>query len=177
MLSHPLPYTLYERVQGKTLGLLDLGPDATPDAWRALGRDLARLHTSVTPTQIPPEEVGQCKDLRAAPEALATTGLFTLTEARWLERLLDQLAPYTLAEIQQRFLHGDSQTTNMMVAPDSLEYLAVLDWGSSGWGNVAWDFLAIPLRAVPFILEGYREIAPLGGDEIVEARILWRHSR
>ena len=96
-------------------------------------------------------------------------------EARWLERLVDQLAPYALAEVPQRFLHGDSQTTNLMVEPGSLKYLAVVDWGSSGWGDVAWDFLGIPLRAVPFMLEGHREITPLDGDETAEARILWRH--
>ena len=62
-----------------------------------------------------------------------------------------------------------------MVEPGSLRYLAVVDWGSSGWGDVAWDFLGIPLRAVPFMLEGHREIAPLDGDETAEARILWRH--
>jgi hypothetical protein len=38
-------------------------------------------------------------------------------EARWLERQLDQLAPYVLADLPQRFLHGDSQTTNLMVRP------------------------------------------------------------
>ncbi len=170
-----VPYTLYERVPGETLGLLDLEPEATPHVWQALGRDLARLHTSITPELLPPEEVGQCRDLRAAPQALADAGLFTLMEARWLDRLLDRLAPYALADLPQRFLHGDSQTTNLMIRPGSLEYLAVLDWGSSGWGDVAWDFLGIPLRAVPFMLSGHREIAPLDGDETAEARILWRH--
>jgi len=171
----PVPYTLYERVPGETLGLLDLEPEATPHVWRALGRDLARLHTSITKADLPLEEVGQCEDLRAAPEALAEAGFFTSMEARWLERLLDQLAPHALAEIPQRFLHGDTQTTNMMVESGGLDYLAVLDWGSSGWGDVAWDFLGIPLRAVPFMLEGHREIAPLDADETAEARILWRH--
>ncbi|HEY7122329.1 MAG TPA: aminoglycoside phosphotransferase family protein [Ktedonobacterales bacterium] len=171
----PVPYTLYERAPGETLGLLDLEPEATPNVWRALGRDLARLHTSITPALLPPEEVGQCDDLRAAPRTLAEAGLFTRMEARWLERLLDRLAPYALVDLPQRFLHGDSQSTNMMVEPGSLEYLAVLDWGSSGWGDVAWDFLGIPLRAVPFMLEGHREISPLDEDETAEARILWRH--
>jgi len=104
-------------VPGETLGLLDLEPEATPNVWRALGRDLARLHTFITPVLLPPEEVGQCDDLRAAPYVLADAGLFTLMEARWLERLLDQLAPYALADLPQRFLHGDSQTTNLMVWP------------------------------------------------------------
>ena len=66
---------LYERVPGETLGLFDLEPEATPNVWRALGRDLARLHTFITPALLPPEEVGQCDDLRAAPYALADGGV------------------------------------------------------------------------------------------------------
>lgn len=33
----------------------------------------------------------------------------------------------------------------------------------------------MPLRAVPFMLQGHREIAPLDGDGSAEARILWTH--
>jgi aminoglycoside phosphotransferase (APT) family kinase protein len=83
-------------------------------------------------------------------------------------------APAALAEVPRRFLHGDSQASNVMVRPGSLDYLAVLDWGSSGWGDAAWDFAGIPLCAVPFMLEGHREIAPLDHDKTAEARILWR---
>ena len=170
----PAPYSLYERVAGETLGLLDLEPEATPGVWRALGRDLALLHTEITPEALPPEELGRCSDPRANLEQLASAGHFTLMEARWFERLLERLAPYALAALPPRFLHGDTQSTNLMVRSGSLEYLAVLDWGSSGWGDPAWDFAGMPLRAVPFILEGHRQIAPLDADETAEARILWR---
>lgn len=37
--------------------------------------------------------------------------------------------------------------------------------------GVAWDFAGVPLRAVPYLLEGYRAAA-LEADETVEARIL-----
>ena len=62
-----------------------------------------------------------------------------------------------------------------MVRPDPPTYLALIDWGACGWGDAAHDFAGIPLRAVPFMLEGYREVAPLPEDETAEARILWRH--
>jgi hypothetical protein len=62
-----------------------------------------------------------------------------------------------------------------MVEPDSLAYCAVIDWGSAGWGDPARDFSGIPLRAVPFLLEGYREVRPPAGDATLEARILWCH--
>lgn len=33
----------------------------------------------------------------------------------------------------------------------------------------------MPLRAVPLVLAGHREVAPLDLDEMAEARILWQH--
>jgi hypothetical protein len=62
-----------------------------------------------------------------------------------------------------------------MVRAGALDYLALIDWGSAGWGDPAWDFAGVPLRAVPWMLAGYRQVAPLDGDETAEARILWRH--
>ena len=82
----------------------------------------------------------------------------------------------------RRFLHGDSQATNVMVAFGAAtggtpEYLAVPDWGGCGWGDPAWDFAGVPLRVVPAMLEGYGTVAPFDGGEDVEARVLWRHLR
>src|SRR5262249_19074523 len=37
------------------------------------------------------------------------------------------------------------------------------------------DFAGVPSRAVPFMLAGHREIAPLDADQTAEARIVWRH--
>ncbi len=72
----------------------------------------------------------------------------------------------------RRFLHGDTQATNLLVHPDSLAYLALIDWGGCGWGDPALDFSGMPLRAVPAVLAGYREIAILPDDETAEARML-----
>jgi hypothetical protein len=41
--------------------------------------------------------------------------------------------------------------------------------------EVALDFAAVPLRAVPYMLAGHRDIAALDGDDTIEARIVWRH--
>ena len=43
----PVPYAIYERVLGETLGMLDFGPKDTPRVWHEVGRDLARLHEGV----------------------------------------------------------------------------------------------------------------------------------
>jgi Ser/Thr protein kinase RdoA (MazF antagonist) len=171
-----VPYSIYERVHGETLGLLDLEPTDTPDVWRELGRDLARLHWGVSEdgpaSGLEPEPL---PDPRPMPEELASAGFFTSMEARWLTAWLDRLAPTALAPVEKRFRHGDIQTTNVMVRTGSLHYLALLDWGACGWGDPAYDFAGIPLRAVPLMLSGYRELAPLPEDDTAEARILWRH--
>ena len=172
----PVPYSIYERVRGETLGLLDRDPAASPEVWRELGHDLALLHSGVTEDgPAAGLETNEMPDPRPWPAELAGAGYFTATEARWFAAWLERLAPAALAPVPRRFLHGDSQATNVMVEPGSLEYLAVLDWGSCGWGDPAWDFAGVPLRVVPAMLEGYGTVTPFAEEENVEARILWRH--
>jgi aminoglycoside phosphotransferase (APT) family kinase protein len=172
----PVPYAIYERVHGEALGLLDLGPADTPRVWQDVGHDLAILHEGVG--EHGPVAGLECEPLpdpRPMPDELVSAGHFTSEEAHWLSGWLDLLAPLTLAPLPRRFRHGDLQTTNVMVHPDPPAYLALIDWGACGWGDAAHDFAGIPLRAVPFMLEGYRGVAPLPEDETAEARILWRH--
>jgi aminoglycoside phosphotransferase (APT) family kinase protein len=170
----PVPYTIYERVRGETLGAMGLDPASSPDVWRELGHDLALLHSGVEEVgPVSGLEIDEMPDPRPWPDELAEKGYFGATEARWLAGWLDVLATAAHTDPTPRFLHGDSQSTNVMVRTGSLEYLAVLDWGSSGWGDPAWDFAGVPLRVVPAMLEGYRAVVPFD-DESVEARILWR---
>jgi aminoglycoside phosphotransferase (APT) family kinase protein len=172
----PVPYTLYERVRGDTLGLLDLEPNDTPKVWREVGSDLARLHSGIMREgAIADLECEAVPDPRSLPDALAEAGTFSAIEARWLERWLDRLAPLAHTPESECFLHNDVQATNIMVGAVSRDYLAILDWGAAGWGDLAWDFAGMPLRAVPFMLEGYRDAALLAHDNTIEARILWRH--
>jgi len=91
----PVPYTIYERVHGETLGLLDLDPATTPEAWRELGHDLAVLHAGVSADgpcgSLAVDE--EATDPRALAEARASEGWFTTLEARWLVTWLDRIAP------------------------------------------------------------------------------------
>jgi len=174
----PVPYAVYERVRGDVLELLGLDPEATPQIYRALGRDLARLHAGVRP-QSPASQLGAPNlpqdDPRPLPEQLTAAGYFSVVEARWLSRWLDSLPPLLQTPADHRFLHGDTQATNILVRPDPLDYVALIDWGGCGWGDPALDFSGMPLRAVPDVLAGYRELAALPDDETAEARILRYH--
>lgn len=173
----PVPYTLYERVHGETLGLLDLEPAETPETWRELGRDLARLHMSIQADDLRGELAHEepLPDPRVRAEELATDGYFTSSAARWLVGWLEHLALSALVPVPHRIVHGDVQATNVMVEPENHRYRAIIDWGSAGWADATHDFAAVPLRGVPLLLQGHREIAPLDRDDTAEARILWRY--
>jgi Ser/Thr protein kinase RdoA (MazF antagonist) len=182
----PVPYAFYERVHAQTLGLLNREPvDASP-AWREVGRDLGRLHAAIAP--IPwaerPAARAEAEHPSRTPEQLieaaALDGWLTPIEARWLLSWFERLAP--LVEEGKftrvaRLLHADTQPTNVMVDGETLAYRALIDWGDARWGDPADEFVGPPLRAVPHMLAGYREVQSLDADETVEARILWGQLR
>ena len=64
----PVPYLIVERVKGRALSQLDLEGSETPDIWREVGRDLARLHTGAGP----PAPVAQSPTYRPAPAQTVT---------------------------------------------------------------------------------------------------------
>jgi aminoglycoside phosphotransferase (APT) family kinase protein len=171
----PVPYSIFEWVPGINLESIGLDADSTPEVWHDLGRDLARLHAGVARAgpagKLSPAQ--QIPDPRMLAEERASDGWFTSIEAHWLTRWLDRIAPAALLPVTPRFLHLDTQATNVIVRPGLCDYVALLDWGCAGWGDCAWDF-AMPLQAVPIVLRGHREVAPLDEDEAAEARILWR---
>jgi Ser/Thr protein kinase RdoA (MazF antagonist) len=172
----PVPYAIYERARGVTLGPLQLEPDETVCAWRALGHDLALLHTRIEhahPLDLLRHEAPE--DIRPLAEARARQGYISAVEARWLVAWLGRLAPAALAPVALRFCHADAQSSNVMVAARTRAYVALLDWGDAQWRDPAWDCAGMPLRAAPHVLAGHREVAPLECDDTAEARIIWRH--
>ena len=171
----PAPYTVYERVRGDTLELLYLEPQRTPEVWRELGRDFARLHAVTRQEGVLTEvEVAHHPDPRTLVDELAEQGAFTLLEARWFLGWLERLAPAVHNATEQRLLHGDSQAMNVMV-DHKLRYLALLDWGSAQWDDPAAELANVPFHAVSFMVEGYREVRLFDQDDTAEARILWRN--
>lgn len=177
----PVPYLIVERVHGTDLESLGSYPPSAAGAWRELGCDLARLHGLARlhaagpdgwPNPTPDEFSGT--DPRALVEDRVRDGWISAVEGRWFARWLDLLAPAANMPVQQRRVHGDVQMSNILVDPISAAYVALLDWGCARRDDAAADFLPMPMRAVPHLLAGHREIAPLDDDDTVEARILWR---
>lgn len=150
-----VPFLIYERVHGETLELLGLEPEATPEVWRELGRDYAKLHHGVgrtaenTHLEAPPFEPPH-----PLVERLATRGTFTSREAAWLIGMLECLEPAMRLGVSKVFCHGDSQGTNVMISAGPHDYLALIDWGSATWADPAHEPAGLPLRALPYLLEG-----------------------
>ena len=171
----PAPYTVYERVRGDTLELLYLEPRRTPEVWRELGRDFARLHAVTRQEGVLAEvEVAQHPDPRTLVDDLTEQGAFTLLEARWFSGWLEHLAPAVQNVTEQRLLHGDSQAMNVMV-DDKRRYLALSTGARRRWDDPAAKLANVPFHAVPLMLAGYREVALFEQDDTAEARILWRN--
>ena len=172
----PVPYTLYAYVEGHTLASACADPALADATWRELGGELARMHTRVARSGRAAElELDQPPDPRAWVERLAVEGHITAVEARWFSGWLARLEPAALAPITPRFLHADTQPTNILVNPTDLSLVALIDWGDARWGDPAFDFIGMPPRAAPWAAQGYRAAWPGedGALDGLEARILW----
>jgi aminoglycoside phosphotransferase (APT) family kinase protein len=172
----PVPYAIYERVPAPSLETLAASPEHAGHAWRELGRDLALVHGGGPVGPLAGlRSFDQTADVDPRPwlDDLASAGRVQPETAGWLAGVLDRLAPAALAPVPRRLCHGDVNAANVLVAPRTLTYRAVVDWAGAGWLDPAWDFAAVSLRAVPYVLAGHRQVAPLPSDETVEARVLW----
>jgi hypothetical protein len=131
--SLPVPYSIYERVRGETLGCSTGTRPPAPRCGAELGHDLALLHSGVSEDgPVAGLEMDEMPDPRPWPDGTGGGRVLHRTEARWLEEWLDGWLRRRSRPSPGAFLHGDSQATNVMVEAGSLEYVAVLDWGSCG---------------------------------------------
>lgn len=176
----PVPYLVYERVHGQLLSTLGQPPGALQDVWWELGKELARVHTCIVPDEalrsLPAYDQTLATDPRPWVEDVQRSGGLTTTQGRWLVEVLDRLASTANLSRPRRFCHGDVNAANIMVShQEPRAFISLLDWGGAGWGTPETDFSGISLRAVPFVLAGYREIVPQNDDNATEARILWKY--
>ena len=168
------PFSLWERVEGETLGLWAPAPHSVPGVWREVGRQLAILHTRVTHCPDPKDYLdrpGRDLELGARLEALRVAGRLEGPVLREVGGLIDELWPAAITAARTCFLHNDVHEMNVMCRGDSLR--ALLDWGDAGWGDPTVEFAQVPLVAVPYVLAGYRELAPELLGDAPEARIVW----
>jgi hygromycin-B 7''-O-kinase len=130
----PVPYLTVERLEGRNLEAASLDPATSGAIWRALGRDLARLHATPAPPALrafPSDEYDAMltRDPRELAEQRASEGGFSPLEARWLIRWLDSLPPPPDRESSRRLVHADVQMSNLMIESLRDRYRAIFDWG------------------------------------------------
>jgi aminoglycoside phosphotransferase (APT) family kinase protein len=175
----PVPYMIYERVHGVALEQISSEPGSTPDVWRGLGQDLARLHEGVCATEPVTKIAAATDDLDPRPwlQEIAAAGMIAFEAIDYFENWLERLAPIALVPPSHWFCHGDVNRGNILIDLNTRAYLALIDWAGVFWGDRAYDFAVVSLSVVPWILEGYRAVTPLEADTTIEARILWQHLR
>lgn len=169
------PYSLWERVHGGTLGVYAPRPQSVPDTWRAVGQQLAELHSRVEACPDPHgwlDRPARMMDVDVALADAAAHSLIPSRDAIEIEGWIDALRPLLELATPQRFLHNDVHPMNLMCASDG-SLLAIIDWGDAGWGDPVLELAQVPIAAVPFVLEGYRRVAPVLLGDAPEARIIW----
>jgi aminoglycoside phosphotransferase (APT) family kinase protein len=176
-----VPYLVIERVRGRDLAALGTPPSAAADAYHDVGRSLARLHglTRDMVGSLPGVHVHEPDDPHATVDQLASDGSIDPETARWLVEWLDRLEEWRPADVEPVIVHGDASPTNVVVDPEAPDVASLVDWGDAAWADPAVDFVKLPLRAVPFALEGYAaELTARERREVVHAwsaRVLWYH--
>lgn len=169
------PFSLWERVQGETVGLADLSDFGTTRVWRDVGRELARLHVRVRECPDPNgylDDPARYIDLGRALRQLVEAGTLDTGMARRVEVLAEELDAGAAVSIGSRFIHDDVSPMNIMCTTAG-ELLAIIDWGDAGWGDPRLDFAAMPLAAVPAALAGHEEEAPGLLGALPAARVAW----
>jgi hypothetical protein len=172
------PVGIYDQVLGALpLSTVSKDTPSTNAAWFAVGQHLARIHQvpEDSPLPIPLRTFRQTPEVDPRPwvGALRTRGLLTRTDADWLARLLDHLAPAALEGETLTLCHGDVNAANVLVDGETGAFRALIDLAGAGWLDPAWDGAAVPLAIVPHLLAGHRSVAGFPGDASAEHRILW----
>jgi Ser/Thr protein kinase RdoA (MazF antagonist) len=171
----PVPLSVFERAAGEPLLHLGAHPQDMAPLWLALGRDLAVLHGGVTDCDDPHGRLDYHDHLSEHEELVAElrcSGVIGEDAASWLTAVLSRLQPAAQDRDEyRRFVHGDAQPSNVLVADG--RYSAIIDWDDAGWSDPVVDLRYVPLRVVDKVLEGYRAIMPLDKDASAEERLLW----
>jgi aminoglycoside phosphotransferase (APT) family kinase protein len=167
------PFSLWERIHGRTLGQATLSPEASQVAWRAVGRELARVHHLVTVCHDPhgyldtPGDEPDTDRLLATLVAKERLDTKTALDIAAACRELGQAAPAP----DVVFTHGDMHRMNVMCDDDG-KLLAVIDWGDACWDDPMRDFGGMPLDAIPAAVTGYEAEAGRPLETAERARLI-----
>ena len=146
--------------------------DTAEAVWTAVGHHLARLHAA-TAAQMPAglrvfaqhAEV----DLAAMSGRLRAADRLTADHVRRLQGLREALVGFVLPDDRPVLCHGDIHAGNVIAAAG--RFVGLVDFAGAGWLDAAWDFVGVPVAAVPLMLDGYRRDGARDGSLL--ERIIW----
>jgi aminoglycoside phosphotransferase (APT) family kinase protein len=150
------PFSLWERVHGATLGQISLSDEALMAVWRAVGRELARVHRRVTACPDPQgylDTPGDDPDLDRLIATLVAAGRLEVGTARDIRAACREIDGAACA-VNVAFTHGDLHRMNVM-CDEHGRLLALIDWGDACWNDPMADFASMPLDAIPPAAAGY----------------------
>ena len=170
----PRVATIYERMPGVALATLRVDQSELPDLYRQLGSQIGLLHTKVESVV---DEKGWLdyaeyhRPLEWLEKALSA-GTVEQVTGDWLTGWVERIEPQLNFDVEHRFLHNDLHAGNVMVHENPLRLEGIIDWGDAAGHDPIIDFETMPVWAVPWAFEGYREA---GGtvDETFVGRLLW----
>lgn len=155
----PASWTLYRRAEGDALAETHADQSRLPDLYRDLGREIARIHTRIKPFADPKGwlDKGEFFDPRAELERAREALKVEMVSRDWLLAWIEKLEPAMTLPRDPVFIHNDLHAGNTLIRPDTLQLTAVIDWGDAAWADPVLDFETMPIFALPWALEGYRE--------------------
>jgi aminoglycoside phosphotransferase (APT) family kinase protein len=176
-----VPFTIYERIDGRALSFTSHRDKAdVAGLYRTLGAQLATLHSGVSECAELRTTTERCGGRGSTDDGLAgiddflSRGRLSEPICAWLRDRMTRFAPAVEASTGlHRFLHHDLSPDNVLAHDGDIS--GIVDWGEATWGDPTFDLAHVPPRALPFVVEGYRRVAPFDQDDTAEARILWDH--
>src|SRR5262249_52237324 len=115
------PLSLWERIHGETLGLVNLQKDARERVWREVGQQIARLHQRVRSC---PDDNGYldkpAREMRLdlLLKRYADSGHGSSDVVREIDHLISDLSPFVFPDGGSNcFLHNDLHEWNIMCTP------------------------------------------------------------
>jgi len=122
------------------------GPEVGTLLSRQLVESLAALH-AVDPAQVGLETLGRPKDFLARTVdgwTARSAAVADLINPRALSEVLDWLRRRVPADAPPSLIHSDFKLDNLILAPETLAPVAVIDWDMGTRGDPLWD-LAVML--------------------------------
>ena len=167
------PFSLWERIHGATLGRITLSREARLGTWRAVGREMARIHRRVTVCPDPRgylDVAGEQPDVDRLLATLVAAGRLDARAASDIEVACREPGEAVRA-MHAVFTHGDLHAMNIL-CEEGGTLLALIDWGDAGWADPILDFASMPLDVIPSAVAGYEAEAGEALDAAACARLV-----